>query len=296
METLRQILIAMRPRQWTKNLLVFAGLIFAQRATDWRAVAEALEAFIIFCALAGAVYLVNDCLDVDRDRLDPVKRNRPGAAGRVSVKAALVAAGVLVVAGLVAAWLVTPGLLGICLAYVGISMAYSSYLKHIVIVDVFCVASGFVLRAVAGAVAVRAEVSPWLIICTLLLSLFLALCKRRSELVELGPDAVNHRASLAEYSPHLLDQMIAVMTASTLMSYCLYTIADRTIAVVGSARLLYTIPFVIYGIFRYLYLVHMKNGGGHPDRALLSDRPLQANMLLYLLAVALVLYTGHNGG
>ncbi|NPV48004.1 MAG: decaprenyl-phosphate phosphoribosyltransferase [Armatimonadetes bacterium] len=295
METLRQIVIAMRPRQWTKNLLVFAGLIFAQKAADWQAVAEAVEAFAIFCALAGAVYLVNDCLDVERDRLDPVKRNRPVAAGLISVQTALTAAVVLVAGGMVAAWLVTPGLLGICLAYVGISMAYSSYLKHIVIVDVFCVASGFVLRAVAGAIAVRAEVSPWLIICTLLLSLFLALCKRRSELVELGSEAANHRASLAEYSPHLLDQMIAVMTASTLMSYCLYTIADRTVAVVGSTRLLYTIPFVIYGIFRYLYLVHIKNSGGHPDRALLTDRPLQANLLLYLLTVAVVLYTGNGG-
>lgn len=295
METLRQILIAMRPRQWTKNLLVFAGLIFAQKASDWRAVTEALEAFVIFCALAGAVYLVNDCLDVERDRLDPVKRQRPVAAGLISVRTALIAAGVLLAGGLVAAWLVAPGLLGICLAYVGISMAYSSYLKHIVIVDVFCIASGFVLRAVAGAVAVRAEVSPWLIVCTLLLSLFLALCKRRSELVELGAEASNHRASLAEYSPHLLDQMVAVMTASTLMSYCLYTIADRTVAVVGSTRLLYTIPFVIYGIFRYLYLVHIRNSGGHPDRALLTDRPLQANLLLYLVTVVVILYTGDGG-
>jgi 4-hydroxybenzoate polyprenyltransferase len=296
METLRQILIGMRPKQWTKNLLVFAGLVFAQKASDWHAVAEAAEAFLIFCALAGAVYLVNDCLDAERDRLDPVKRNRPVASGRLSPRSALAAAGVLTALGLAAAWFVAPGLLGICLAYVGISMAYSSYLKHLVIVDVFCVASGFVLRAVAGAVAVRAEVSPWLIICTLLLSLFLALCKRRAELVKLGDEAVNHRASLGEYSPHLLDQMIAVVTASTLMSYCLYTIADRTIQVVGSSRLLYTIPFVIYGIFRYLYLVHMRDSGGHPDKVLLTDRPLQTNLFLYLLTVALVLYHGHNGG
>jgi 4-hydroxybenzoate polyprenyltransferase len=296
METLRQIVIGMRPRQWTKNLLVLAGLLFAQKAGDSHAVLEALEAFAIFCALAGAVYLINDALDAERDRLDPTKRNRPIASGKLSAQTAVGAAVVLLVGGLVAAKFGAPGFLAVCLAYVGISLAYSSYLKHIVIVDVFCVASGFVLRAIAGAVAVRAEVSPWLIICTMLLSLFLALCKRRAELVELGHEAANHRAALADYSPHLLDQMIAVMTASTLMSYCLYTIAERTVAVVGSTHLLLTIPFVIYGIFRYLYLVHMKRSGGHPDRVLLADRPLQADLVLYIVAVALVLYHGHGGG
>ena len=290
-----QILIGMRPKQWTKNLLVFAGLLFAQKAGRLESVLEALEAFGLFCMLAGATYLINDALDAERDRLDPAKCDRPIASGKLSVRVAVTWAVLLLVAGLVGAHYAAKDLLPICLAYVGITLAYSGYLKHVVIVDVFCVASGFVLRAIAGAVAVRAEVSPWLIICTLLLSLFLALSKRRAELVKLGDEAANHRASLAEYSPQLLDQMIAVMTASTLMSYCLYTIADRTVAIVGSNHLIYTIPFVIYGIFRYLYLVHMKGSGGQPEKVLLSDRPLQLDLVLYLLTAALVLYRAHGG-
>lgn len=295
MQTLLQILIGMRPKQWTKNLLVFAGLLFAHKAGNLASVLQAVEAFAIFCVLAGATYLINDALDAERDRLDPAKSDRPIASGKLSIRAAVTAAVVLLLAGLVGAHFAAQGLLPLCLTYVGITLAYSSLLKHVVIVDVFCVASGFVLRAVVGAVAVRAEVSPWLIICTLLLSLFLALSKRRAELTKLGDDAVSHRASLAEYSPYLLDQMISVVTASTLMSYALYTIADRTVDVVGNTHLLYTIPFVIYGIFRYLYLVHMKGSGGQPEKILLSDRPLQLNLALYILTVALVLYRGNGG-
>lgn len=291
MRLLVDLLKSMRPRQWIKNLLVFAALLFAQKAFEPMAVAEAVEAFLIFCVLAGSMYIINDCMDVKRDRLDPIKRHRPLASGRVSVGTAASAAALLTVAGLYASlwaggWL----LLAICFAYVAITLAYSFYLKHVLIVDVFCVASGFVLRAVAGAAAIRAEISPWLIICTLLLSLFLALAKRRGELMTLGDEAPSHRATLGEYSTELLDQMISVVTASTLMSYALYTISDRTVAVVGSTRLLYTIPFVIYGIFRYLYLVHQKDMGGHPDRALLRDWPLMINILLYALVAGLIIY------
>jgi 4-hydroxybenzoate polyprenyltransferase len=181
-------------------------------------------------------------------------------------------------------------LLKVCLAYVGITLLYSGFLKHIVIIDVFAIASGFVLRAVAGAAAIGAVISPWLIICTLLLALFLALAKRRGELMTLGEDASAHRPSLAEYSPELLDQMISVMTASTLMSYALYTISERTVELIGSTNLLYTIPFVIYGIFRYLYLVHQKGIGGHPERALLHDRPLMIDVILYGIACGLIIY------
>jgi len=282
---------ALRPRQWTKNLLVFAALLFAQRAGDPTAVVEAVEAFVVFCLLASSMYLINDALDVEQDRLDPVKRHRPLAAGRITVTAAVAAAIVLTVLGLAGAYLAANlPLLKVCLAYVGITLLYSGFLKHIVIVDVFAIASGFVLRAVAGAAAIGAVISPWLIICTLLLALFLALAKRRGELMTLGDDASSHRASLADYSPALLDQMISVMTASTLMSYALYTISDRTVELVGSTNLLYTVPFVIYGIFRYLYLVHHKGVGGHPERALLSDWPLMLNMLLYGLACGVIIY------
>jgi 4-hydroxybenzoate polyprenyltransferase len=282
---------ALRPRQWTKNLLVFAALLFAQQASNPTAVIEALEAFVVFCLLAGSMYLINDSLDVKQDRLDPIKRHRPLADGRLSVTTAVSAAIVLMIVGLAGAYLAAGFLLlKICLAYVGITLLYSGFLKHMVIIDVFAIASGFVLRAVAGAAAIGAVISPWLIICTLLLALFLALAKRRGELTTLGEEASNHRAALAHYSPALLDQMISVMTASTLMSYALYTISDRTVELVGSTDLLYTIPFVIYGIFRYLYLVHQKGVGGHPERVLLSDWPLMINVILYGIACGLIIY------
>jgi len=291
MRVLVDLIVALRPRQWTKNLLVFAALLFAQKAADPTAVVEAVEAFLVFCLLAGGVYIINDTLDVEQDRLDPIKRNRPLASGRLSLPCAVSFAVMLVVLGLVGAYLAAGTLLlKVGLAYVGINLLYSGFLKHVVIIDVFAVASGFVLRAVAGAAAIHAVISPWLIICTLLLALFLALAKRRGELMTLGEEASNHRPSLAEYSPELLDQMISVMTASTLMSYALYTISDRTVALVGSTNLLYTIPFVIYGIFRYLYLVHQKGLGGHPDRALLRDWPLMVNVLLYAATVGVIIY------
>jgi 4-hydroxybenzoate polyprenyltransferase len=291
MASLATLIQALRPRQWTKNLLVFAGLLFAQQASNPRAVIEAIETFFVFCLLASSMYLVNDSVDIERDRLDPVKRNRPLASGRLSVPVAIAVAIILLAAGLVGAYLASGvGLLGVCLTYVAISLAYSGFLKHIVIIDVFAVASGFVLRAVAGAVAIGAVISPWLIICTLLLALFLALAKRRGEIMTHGANAHAHRAILAEYSPELLDQMISVMTASTLMSYALYTISDRTVEMIGSTNMLYTVPFVIYGIFRYLYLVHQKGIGGHPDRALLRDWPLGVNVLLYAAASAVIIY------
>ncbi|MBU0611394.1 MAG: decaprenyl-phosphate phosphoribosyltransferase [Armatimonadetes bacterium] len=291
MRLLIDLIQALRPRQWTKNLLVFAGLLFAQKATDPTAVIEAVEAFLVFCVLAGSMYLINDSLDVVQDRLDPIKCKRPLAAGRITIPVAVTTAIILTILGLAGAYLASGTLLlKVCLAYVGITLLYSGFLKHIVIIDVFAVASGFVLRAVAGAAAVHAVISPWLIICTLLLALFLALAKRRGELMTHGEEARHHRAILAEYTPELLDQMISVMTASTLMSYALYTISDRTVDLIGSTNMLYTVPFVIYGIFRYLYLVHQKGAGGHPDRALLRDWPLMINVLLYGLVVGIIIY------
>jgi 4-hydroxybenzoate polyprenyltransferase len=287
------LLEGMRPRQWTKNLLVLAALLFAGEFTHGDAVRLALEAFALFCLLSGATYLVNDCLDLDKDRLDPIKSRRPLASGRLPVKVALVAAGIIFPLALLGAWQIDRGLFQVALAYTGLTLAYSGYFKHIVILDVFFVATGFVLRAIAGAVAIRAEISPWLIICTLLLALFLALAKRRAEITALGEDAIEHRAILAHYSPALLDQMISVVTASTLMSYCLYTISERTVQMVGSTDLLFTIPFVIYGIFRYLYLIHQKGAGGHPDRVLLSDGPLLATLALYVVTAALIVYVFH---
>jgi 4-hydroxybenzoate polyprenyltransferase len=287
------LLEGMRPRQWTKNLLVLAALLFAGEFTHPEALWAALQAFVLFCLLSGATYLVNDCLDLPNDRLDPVKSQRPIASGRLPVKVAWGAAGLIFPLALSGSWYLDRGLFAVALAYSILTLAYSIYFKHIVILDVFFIAAGFVLRAIAGAVAIKAEISPWLIICTLLLALFLALAKRRAEITGLGDEAIQHRASLAHYSPAVLDQMISVVTASTLMSYCLYTIADRTVAMVGSTNLMFTIPFVIYGIFRYLYLVHQKGAGGHPDRVLLSDGPLLATLGLYIVTAALIVYVYH---
>ena len=283
------IAVSMRPRQWVKNLFVFAGLVFAQRLfteSAWRA----LAGFAIFCALSGAIYLINDVADRERDRLDPRKRARPIAAGRLPAGVAIAAAIVLVVVGLVFAAILSGPFLVTALAYVVLLIAYSAWLKHIVIVDVLVVAGGFVLRAVAGAVVIDVEMSGWLLICTILLALFLALGKRRYEYVALEQDAVRHRPILAEYSPALLDQMIAVVTASTVTAYALYTMSPETVAKFRTHWLPATLPFVLYGIFRYLYLLYQRRLGGNPSELLLSDRALLINTVCWICAVLLIIY------
>ncbi len=284
------LLISLRPGQWTKNLLVFAGLLFGQRLFDPRSVGAALAAFAIFCALSGVVYVVNDVIDRDSDRQHPLKSRRPIASGALPVSAALAAAAVLAVAALGAAVTLGWPFTATAAAYVGLFALYSAVLKHIVIIDVLTIAIGFVLRAVAGAFAVRVEISHWLLVCTILLALFLALAKRRHELVLLADGATSHRRILSEYSPYLLDQMIAVVTASTLLSYMFYTISPETEQKFGTPWLWLTIPFPIYGIFRYLYLVHRREGGGSPADLLLSDRPLLACVALWGVVVALLIY------
>ena len=280
----------MRPRQWVKNLFVFAGLIFAQKLlTPLTAVAAA--AFVIFCALSGAVYLLNDVADRDIDRLHPRKRERPIAAGRLSVPGALVAALALVVLALGASLLVSPRFALVAAAYTVLLTLYSFWLKHLVIVDVLVVAVGFVLRAVAGAVAIDVEISGWLLICTILIALFLALGKRRHEYLTLDDIAATHRPILAEYSPALLDQMIAVVTASTVTAYALYTMSPETVAKFHTHWLPATLPLVIYGIFRYLYLLYRRQLGGNPSELFLNDRPLLVNTFLWFLVVLFIIYS-----
>ncbi len=223
------VLVSLRPRQWVKNLFVFAGLVFGQRLFT-PAVWPALGAFAIFCALSGAIYLVNDVADREKDRLHPKKRERPIAAGRLPVRVALGVAAALVAAGLVAAARLSAGFLLVAVAYVVLLTAYSAWLKHVVIVDVLTVALGFVLRALAGTLAIDVAISGWLLICTILSALFLALGKRRNEYLTLEADAARHRPILAEYSAGLLDQMIAVVTASTVTAYALYTMSPETVA------------------------------------------------------------------
>jgi len=283
------LFISLRPRQWVKNLFVFAGLVFAQRlftASVW----PALGAFAIFCALSGAIYLLNDVADRDKDRLHPRKRERPIASGLLPVPLALGSALILVVGGLVAATALSPRFAAVALAYVGLLSVYSVVLKHVVIVDVLTVAVGFVLRAVGGALAIGVDISGWLLICTILIALFLALGKRRYEYLTLEGEAARHRPILAEYSAGLLDQMIAVVTASTVTAYALYTMSPETVAKFHTQLLPATLPFVLYGIFRYLYLLYRRQLGGNPSELFLNDRALLLNTIGWILAVLLIIY------
>ena len=280
----------MRPRQWAKNLFVFAGLLFSQKLFTPLAVV-ALGAFVVFCALSGAIYLLNDVADRDRDRLHPRKRERPVASGRLSVRAAIAAAVTLIVLALAASLAISWPLAVVAVAYAALLTLYSAWLKHVVIVDVLVVASGFVLRAVGGAVAIGVEISGWLLICTILLALFLALGKRRHEYLTLGGGgAATHRPILAEYSAELLDQMIAVVTASTVTAYALYTMSPETVAKFHTHWLPASLPFVLYGVFRYLYLLYRRQLGGNPSELFLNDGPLLVNTALWLLVVLVIVY------
>jgi 4-hydroxybenzoate polyprenyltransferase len=284
------LLLSTRPGQWTKNLLVFAGVLFGRKLFDPRAVADAFAAFAIFCALSGAVYLFNDIADRDADRQHPLKRRRPIASGAVPLKLAGGAAALLGAIGLAAAFRLNVAFGAVAASYLVLQAAYSQILKNIVILDVLAIAVGFVLRAVGGAVAVDVEIGHWLVVCTILLALFIALAKRRHEIVLLADGAASHRPILGEYSAYLLDQMIGVVTASTLISYVFYTISPETAAKFGTEWLGLTIPFPLYGIFRYLYLVHQREGGGSPAELLLTDRPLLLCVALWALAVAIIIY------
>jgi 4-hydroxybenzoate polyprenyltransferase len=288
--TAANLLISVRPGEWIKNTFVFAGLVFSRKLTDPAAVLASLSAFGIFCALAGVVYLINDVADRERDRQHPRKRERPIASGALPPGTALATAAVLATAGLSAAWMMGPIFGAIATSYVTLLALYSGPLKHIVIIDVLTIAVGFVLRVAAGAVAVAVPMSHWLLVCTILLALFLGLSKRRHELTLLADGAIGHRRILQEYSPYLLDQMIGVVTASTLMAYVFYATSEETAEKFGTSLLGLTIPFPLYGIFRYLYLVHQREGGGSPAELLLNDRPLLACVALWGLAVVVIIY------
>jgi 4-hydroxybenzoate polyprenyltransferase len=284
------LILSLRPRQWSKNLLVFAGLVFARRLFDPKAVVAASAAFIIFCALSAVVYLVNDVIDRKSDREHPLKRHRPIAAGLVSVPLALGTAAGLAAGALAGALMLGRLFLLVAVSYLALNVLYSVALKHIVILDVLTIAIGFVLRAAAGAIAIDVVLSHWLFVCTILLALFIALAKRRHELVLLADGAREHRPILDEYSPYLLDQLIGITAASSLIAYILYTISPENAERFGTPWLDLTIPFPIYGIFRYLYLVHRRDGGGNPADLLLSDYPLLACVVSWILAVVVIVY------
>lgn len=283
---------ALRPKQWTKNGVVLAAFLFAlgdrnQHVTFadfWPAVLAAA----LFCMTSSGIYLLNDVKDIPFDRAHPTKRLRPIAAGEVPVGAALALAAVLLAAGLGGSWLFSPALFWVVGGYAVLQVVYTLALKQVALIDLFVIATGFVLRALAGAVAVNVAISPWLLLCALLLALFLALCKRRHEKVVINDFAGETRQALTQYTEQLLDQLIAVVSAATIVSYALYTLWPDTVAKFGTARLGLTIPFVIFGIFRYLDLVYRHEKGGQPELILLTDVPLLVDLALYAATVALV--------
>jgi len=284
----RAILQLMRPRQWTKNLVVFAGLMFSANILDVVLFLRAFQAFLIFCLAAGAVYIFNDIQDRARDRVHPQKKNRPLASGAVSVETASLIGLVLMVVAFGWAFLLSQAF-GLCLlGYVLLNLAYTLGLKRLVILDVFIISAGFVIRAAAGALIIDVGISPWLLVVTTLLSLFLGFAKRRHELVCLGEQAAAHRASLEAYSQPLLDQYLNVVASATIISYSLYTFTSSTAQQYHTLML--TIPFVIYGVLRYFYLVTQCNLGGSPEMILLKDKPMIVTIVLWALTVAVILH------
>jgi len=287
---LKSIIKLMRPQQWVKNGVVLAGLIFSGQATNPHYQFISFLTLITFCLLASSIYILNDIVDINRDRQHPLKKNRPLAAGKLSVTFAGTIGLILALGGLLLARYIGSGLLYVAIIYLALNIAYSFLLKNIVIIDVMSIAAGFVLRALAGAIAIQVAFSNWLLITTFVLALFLGLGKRRHEIMFLESDASSHRKILDKYSPYLLDQLIGVVTASTVITYLFYTLSAEVRGKLHTDYLYVTIPFVIYGIFRYLYLVHKEEMGGSPTRLLLTDRPLLADVLLWLFSIVIILY------
>ena len=280
---------SLRPEQWLKNGFVLAPLVFSGLLDDPNAWGRSLLAVAAFCCASSAVYLINDVLDREADRRHPTKCNRPIAAGEISVGMALAAASVLVVAAMIVAFALGnlfPAVLG---CYILLVVLYSAVLKRVVFIDVLVLAAGFVLRVVGGAVAIDVPVSRWLLLCAYLLALYLALGKRRSELALLGDDAGTHREVLGHYTLGLVDQAISVVLGATVLAYTLYTVAPDTVAKVGSEGLMVTVPVVLYGLFRYLYLLHRHELGGSPTRVLVTDRPLLITVVVWLAVAATVI-------
>lgn len=286
---LRNWLRLVRPSHWFKNSFVLAPLLFSGRATELGAVAHALVAFAAFCLAASSVYAFNDARDAREDRAHPVKRHRPVAAGRISMRHATGASLLLAAASLSLAWSSTPGAAIWIAAYLALNLAYSMGLKHVVLVDVFAIASFFVLRLLAGAAAISVRPSVWLLLCGGLLALYLGFAKRRHELGVMGDGSAGHREVLAHYSVPFLDQISAVLLAVTIVAYLMYTLTSDTAHRVGTEALSYGVPFVLYGVFRYLYLVHNRNLGT-PSETVLTDRPLMVAIGLWTLYNWWVLY------
>jgi 4-hydroxybenzoate polyprenyltransferase len=272
-----------------KNVFVFAGLVFSRHFLILESVEKSILAFIVFSLLSSSGYILNDVLDYREDRQHPVKSKRPIAAGKIKRMPAGLLSIVLAVVSLAGGYILGRNFLVVCIIYGLLMLVYSIGVKHVVILDVLFVAFGYVLRAIAGAVVIDVEISSWLLLCTLLLALFLAVAKRRTEIIRLGEDASRHRRILVQYSPVLLNQMIAIVTAACIVAYCLYTLAPETVAKFGTKNLIFTIPFVIYGIFRYLFITYKKQQTDIPEKALFGDLPLQLCLVAWIVSCVLII-------
>ncbi|RZN35094.1 MAG: decaprenyl-phosphate phosphoribosyltransferase [Methanosarcinales archaeon] len=280
---LRRLIVSMRPKQWYKNLILFVGIVFSMNLMDPGMGFTVILAFVIFCMLSGSEYIINDIIDLEKDRMHPIKRNRPIASGKLKIPLALLFATLLIICVGVGSWLINARFLAISIIYLILILLYSLFLKHIIIVDLLVISIGFVIRAVAGCLAIDVFISPWLIICTFLLALFLVLGKRRHELILLGDETKNHRKVLEEYSTEMLDQMISITTSALIISYLMYTFIANNI------YMMLTIPFAIYGIFRYLFLIHSRNIGGEPEM-LFKDKGMLVCMISWGVLAVGVLY------
>lgn len=288
---IKALLQAMRPRQWPKNVFVFAALVFDLQLLDFDPLLRTGLGFVLLCGLSSAVYLFNDVADVEADRRHPTKRNRPIASGRLPARTALLAGGLLAIGSIAAGYALQQDFGSLLALYFVINLLYSFWLKHAPIIDVLLVASGFVLRVAAGVSLIEvSRFSPWLYVCTTLLALIIGFGKRRAELILLQDDATNHRRVLDGYTIGLLDQLIVIVSATTIMAYSLYTFSADNLP--ANHTMMLTIPLVLYGIFRYLHLIHVENAGGAPDELILTDRPLLATLLLWGLLASGILYLG----
>ncbi|MFH1431801.1 MAG: decaprenyl-phosphate phosphoribosyltransferase [archaeon] len=280
---LKELIISMRPQQWYKNLILFVCIIFSQNLLNIPMWSIVLSAFIIFCMISGASYIINDILDIEKDRIHPKKTKRPIASGSLNKNYALISSIILIISSIGWSYFINTEFFVITIAFFTLNIAYSVFLKHIILVDVLTISVNFVIRAIAGCLAINVIISPWLILCTFLLALFLALGKRRHELMLLGTDAISHREFFRDYTTSLLDQMISISTSTLIISYALYTFLQDNI------YMMITIPFAIYGLFRYMLLIHAKNFGGETEM-IFKDNGMLISMGLWFMIVILVLY------
>ncbi|MBK8397240.1 MAG: decaprenyl-phosphate phosphoribosyltransferase [Leptospiraceae bacterium] len=285
-----QYILLMRIHQWIKNVIIFAGIIFGRKLSEPDAILKSFFAFLLFSIIASCQYVINDYLDRKEDALHPEKKTRPIASGKIDPSIALLLTIIILPLSLTLAYSLNPVFFALCSFYFGFNLLYSKYLKHIVILDVMSISIGFVIRAISGAVVIGVSFSSWLLLCTFMLALFWGFSKRRGEIILLDKSAGAHRKILEEYSPQFLDLMMSIASTMTLISYVMYTISPDTIQKMGTDKLVYTIPIVVYAIFRSLYIIYIKNMGHNPSKAILTDLSVLISGLVWVLMVTAILY------